>query len=201
MPKKAAAGKKRMETSCWKSVYEEPPRKHVLLLTCMDQRLLDDIVQFMNGLNLQNRYDQVILAGASMGALRLPEKTTPKWKQVFFDHLVAAINVLHRDIKDIFLLEHLDCGAYKYLHPDDDVQKAYFEARELSELVVHHSHEVLTFADEVRRFCIAQQEKARNDTMVTVKQWQDIRVRSFLMDLIGNVHEFDDQGKLHPELP
>ena len=33
------------------------PRKHVLLLTCMDVRLIDNTVTYMNSLNLTNRYD------------------------------------------------------------------------------------------------------------------------------------------------
>lgn len=41
------------------SVFDDPPRKNALLLSCMDQRLLDETVQFMNELNLHNRYDQV----------------------------------------------------------------------------------------------------------------------------------------------
>ncbi len=40
-----------------------PPRKNVLLLSCMDLRLIDDLVPFMEGDNLSNRYDQLVFAG------------------------------------------------------------------------------------------------------------------------------------------
>jgi hypothetical protein len=93
-------------------------------------RLLDNTVTFMNRLNLQNRYDHLILAGAAMGARQLETdvgKAKLPWKGVFFDHLTAAIDVLHREIKDIFLLEHFDCGAYKYLHPVSQVREEYEE--------------------------------------------------------------------------
>ena len=39
-----------------------------MLLSCMDFRLLDDIVVFMNALGYHNNYDQYILAGSSLGA-------------------------------------------------------------------------------------------------------------------------------------
>ena len=44
-----------------------PPRKNVLLLSCMDLRLIDDLVPFMDGDNLTNRYDQLVFAGAALG--------------------------------------------------------------------------------------------------------------------------------------
>ncbi len=40
------------------------PQDNVLLVTCMDLRLIDDIVDFMNHDNLRNRYDHVVFAGA-----------------------------------------------------------------------------------------------------------------------------------------
>jgi len=169
-----------------RSVYEDPPRNHVFLLTCMDQRLLDDTVHFMNDLNLHNRYDQLCLAGAAMGARCLPAPTpdTPTlgWKSVFFAHLDAAIDVLHRDIKDVFLLEHLDCGAYKYLHPKPKVQKQYKKATDLSDVVKFHREEAHKFAAEVEAHCRAKAE-AGNEA------WEKIRVRSLIIDLIGNVED------------
>lgn len=192
-----AARKKGSENYGWKSVYEEPPRKHVLLLSCMDQRLLDDTVRFMNRLNLHNRYDQLTLAGAAMGARIMPG---PKslWRSVFFTHLSAAIDVLHRDIQDIFLVEHLDCGAYKYLHPDLSVRKRYYhDSADLSILYPYHYEEASLFAKEIEAYCQEQQDDAKSDPASRVKDWKNIRVRLFLMDLLGNVMEFDDDGVLH----
>lgn len=169
-----------------KPVREDPPRKQVLLLTCMDLRLLDNTVDYMNDLNLQNRYDQVILAGAAMGA-RLLTSTPPSsgtalpWKYVFFDHLSAAINLLHREIKDIFLLEHLDCGAYKELHPDPRVRADYKKERDVSKLEKFHKKEAHLFAEEVEKFCEDQFKTTGNET------WEGIRVRTLLMDLVGDV--------------
>lgn len=171
-------------------VFATPPRKHVMLLSCMDQRLLDNIVHFMNALNLQNRYDQVIFAGASMGASQLgsplfpttPPPTKPPlqipWREVFFDHLVTAIDGLDRPIHDIFLLEHMDCGAYKELHPDANVKRLYKESHDADGWRPFHLAETMSFAAEVVTFCKGQPRR---------KQWKDIRVWSLLMDLRGRV--------------
>ena len=169
-------------------VFADPPRKHVMLLSCMDQRLLDDTVRFMNELNLHNRYDQVIFAGAAMGASKLSTPLPLKppasvgcplaWKNVFFDQLAVAIDGLRRPIHDIFLLEHMDCGAYKKLYPDEDVQKAYAKCRTATEWTPFHKREVLPFAKEVVKFC---KDRSSEDP------WNDMQVWSLLMDMRGNV--------------
>jgi hypothetical protein len=87
-----------------------PARGPVLLLSCMDPRLLDDTVEFMNHDNLTNRYDHVILAGAALGALGGCLEQYEHWRKVFFDHLAAA-HELH-GIQDVYILEHRHCGAY-----------------------------------------------------------------------------------------
>jgi hypothetical protein len=178
------------------NVYTDPPRKHVMLLSCMDQRLLDDTVRFMNGLNLQNRYDQVIFAGAALGAAKLSSplfgketttksktKTPPKleWKQVFFDQLVAAIDGLERKIHDIFILDHMDCGAYRKLYPldgDPHIREKYERCRTAAEWMPFHAPVVKGFALEVVEFCKAHSSE---------KPWNDMQVWSLLMDLRGSV--------------
>jgi hypothetical protein len=54
----------------------------------MDLRLLDNLVKFMSFENLENRYDQFILAGAAAGAMQMPS-----WHKAFFDHLVVAVGL------------------------------------------------------------------------------------------------------------
>ncbi|MFN0053775.1 MAG: hypothetical protein ACKV0T_16470 [Planctomycetales bacterium] len=204
-------------------MFDDPPRKNVLLLSCMDQRLLDDTVRFMNSLNLHNRYDQVALAGGAMGALQLPDPDLPapkRWQGVFELHLDKAINVLHRPIGDVFLLDHLDCGAYKYLHPDPQVQDKY-RAANLDEMVSLHQIELKNFARKVRQFIECQRQLAENEVnevhsacverksdkghkdqkqcwdyvselaQKNVKDWSNIRVSYFVMDLLGKVRQLD----------
>jgi len=206
------------------SVFDDPPRKNVILLSCMDQRLLDETVRFMNALNLHNRYDQVALAGGAMGTLQLPKPELPedeRWQGVFQTHLDKAINVLHRPIQDVFLLDHLDCGAYKYLHPDLDVRTKY-QAASLCDMIPLHQRELSCLAAELRQFIDYQRQLAQNEFNAAynacaahkndktkkeeenncwsyvseqgkkkVEAWASIRVSYFVMDLLGNVTQLD----------
>lgn len=144
------------------SVFDDPPRKNVLLLCCMDQRLLDETVFFMNALNLHNRYDQVTIAGGAMGVHRLPKDPpdpSASWWNVFITHLSAAINDLGRPIKDVFLVDHLDCGAYKHLHPDEDLAERYRDAC-LDVMRDLHLDELRMLAKRLQDFCVVQRQAA-----------------------------------------
>ena len=79
-----------------------------LLLSCMDYRLIDDLVPFMNGLGLNNKYDHVVLAGASLGVV---DPAFESWRAVFWQHLDIAIE-LH-GIHQVVVVDHRDCGAYR----------------------------------------------------------------------------------------
>ena len=81
-----------------------------LVLSCMDYRLVDDIVVYMNQRGMANNYDHVVLAGASLGVM----SEALKWSQTFWDHLDVAIKLHH--IKRVIVLDHLDCGAYRVVY-------------------------------------------------------------------------------------
>jgi carbonic anhydrase len=85
-----------------------------LLLSCMDYRLIDKTERYMSGRGLRNKYDHIILAGASLGALT---DKYPAWNQTFWEHLQVAIQ-LHQ-IHKVILLDHRDCGAYKVILGED----------------------------------------------------------------------------------
>lgn len=82
----------------------------MLLLTCMDFRLVHHIETYMNARGLQDKFDHVVLAGASLGALN---DRFPAWSEVFWQHLDLAIE-LH-EVHRVMLLDHRDCGAYKMI--------------------------------------------------------------------------------------
>lgn len=84
-----------------------------LLLSCMDFRLVDDIVRYMDGRGMTNQYDHVVLAGASLGAVS--EKLD--WSKTFWDHLDVAIKLHH--ITKVIVLDHKDCGAYRVVFGRD----------------------------------------------------------------------------------
>ncbi|HRD67409.1 MAG TPA: hypothetical protein PKY50_14790 [Candidatus Competibacter sp.] len=95
-----------------------------LLLSCMDYRLIDDIVRYMDGRGLTNQYDHVILAGASLGVLNDQFKN---WGKTFWDHLKVSIDLHH--IKRVILMDHRDCGAYKVILKADFSKDPQMETR------------------------------------------------------------------------
>jgi len=78
----------------------------ILLLSCMDFRLIDDMVYKLILQGEVNNYDQFILAGASLGY-----NAKPDWARVFEEHIETAL-ALH-DIEYIYIMDHLQCGMYK----------------------------------------------------------------------------------------
>ena len=149
-----------------------PARGPVLLLSCMDLRLMDEVAQFMAHDGLLNRYDHVIMAGAALGALGANQEDYEHWRRTFRDHLAAAYE-LHR-IKDVYILEHRDCGAYKVFLGDDGT---FTDEQSELELDVH---------------CRYAEQLAKE-----IKQWATenaakISVKAFLMDLRGNVSLLSD---------
>jgi carbonic anhydrase len=93
-----------------------------LLLSCMDYRLMDDIEKYMSGRGLRDKYDHIVLAGASLGAVT---PKYPAWNQTFWEHLDIAIK-LHA-IHKVIVMDHRDCGAYKVILGADKVADAKME--------------------------------------------------------------------------
>lgn len=81
-----------------------------MLLSCMDFRLMDEIDRYMHSRGLRDKYDHVVLAGASLGAVT---DKYPAWSKTFWEHLDIAIQ-LHA-IQKVIILDHRDCGAYKVI--------------------------------------------------------------------------------------
>lgn len=81
-----------------------------LLLSCMDFRLMDDIERYMSGRKLRDKYDHIVLAGASLGAVT---DKYPAWSKTFWEHVDIAIK-LH-NIHTVIVMDHRDCGAYKVI--------------------------------------------------------------------------------------
>ena len=104
-----------------------------LLLCCMDYRLIDETERYMSGRGLRNKYDEVILAGASLGALT---SKYPAWNETFWEHLDVAIS-LH-GIHKVIVIDHRDCGAYKVILGEDfakdPAKETKIHASELNEL-------------------------------------------------------------------
>jgi len=103
----AAYVKELTEPGTFSPVVSDPnceiKKAEVLLLTCLDFRFFLEISEIMKDI----KYDHVVLAGASLGAV-WHEK--PKWHETFFDHVGLAIR-LHQ-VERVIVLDHRNCGAY-----------------------------------------------------------------------------------------
>ena len=92
----------------------------LLMLQCMDSRYPHRVIQTMDAEGLRGKYDQLILAGASLGVIHKRE-----WRITFLDQLAFAIKEHH--VSQVLILDHRDCGAYKkFLDPPvtpDDPKK------------------------------------------------------------------------------
>jgi hypothetical protein len=186
------------------------PRKSVLLLSCMDLRLLDNLVTFMNFENLDNRYDQFILAGAAAGAMQMPS-----WHKAFFDHLVLAVG-LHQ-IKYVYIVEHRDCGAYIEFFEKPYVKYDPHAGHNIYDLNAEHkdhSRQAFLLKADIDKYCrerrvdpyppdesdpisdkfreILKRSYGKNPDIEILKHLWDIEVRCFLMNLRGGVDWLDE---------
>jgi len=80
----------------------------LMLLSCMDPRLVHDVHEQMEARKLRGKYSQVALAG---GPVAVVAPTFKKWHAAVWGNLDATIQ-LH-NIKRVFGLAHIDCGAVK----------------------------------------------------------------------------------------
>jgi len=89
-----------------------------LLLSCIDYRVVNETEAYMSGRGLKDKYDHIILAGASLGATNT---VYPAWGQTFIEHVDVAIK-LH-NIHKVIILDHRDCGAYRVFLKADGIEK------------------------------------------------------------------------------
>lgn len=131
----------------------------VLLLSCMDYRLLDKLGKFMASRGLTDHYDHVILAGASLGVLN---QKNISWGQTFWEHVDVAIKLHH--IKKIMVVDHRDCGAYKVFMGDEHAKSSEAE-------FAVHAGQMRTLRHAINR------------------RFSSLSVELFLMDLSGKVED------------
>ena len=118
----------------------------ILLLTCMDSRYPQRILDTMDSLGLRGKYDQLILVGASLGVVHKDE-----WQKTFLDQLGFALE--HHHVSEVFILDHRDCGAYKYflgVTPDDPAKERQAHLEVCKEAVKVIVEKFPSLKDEVR---------------------------------------------------
>jgi carbonic anhydrase len=130
-----------------------------LMLSCMDYRLDDDVVQFMNRLGLNGEYDHLVLAGASLGVVA---NDVPSWHKAFWDQLGLAVD-LH-GVEEVIIVDHRDCGAYKLMKGLESVSTPELE--------------MATHTEVVGEFAVQLREK-----------FPELKLSAYLMGLDGQAEE------------
>ena len=82
----------------------------MLLLNCIDFRLIDYETFLLDSIGYLNEFDEFILAGASLGYNGITGYY-PQWQNCCDDHIKLS-HQLH-DIYEITIIDHMKCGAYK----------------------------------------------------------------------------------------
>src|SRR5688500_12378539 len=107
------------------------PKKYVLVVSCVDARLLAELVRFLEHDNLANRYYHVTFAGAALGLTDRvledlsgpgnPPAAFAQWRQMFIDHARATVLLTDGKVSDIYIVQHQDCGAFRvYIDKNSD---------------------------------------------------------------------------------
>ncbi|GAB3996535.1 hypothetical protein GCM10028807_39360 [Spirosoma daeguense] len=180
-----------MEKSAKKLSSDKLPKKNILVLSCIDLRLTDELVAFLNKDNLQNRYDHFILAGASLLCTKdykneieeEPYKNHERWYNTLLEHINIAID-LHK-ISDVYIVEHQDCGAYthfikngkgKFLSIEEEKEGHKKFAVELAARIYNHE----------RPHKLIEEHKNKKDFKV-IEETFSLGVHCFFIDLRGEV--------------
>ena len=90
-----------------------------MVITCMDFRLIDDAVNYLNAQGYNNNYDEFILAGASLG---YNQSTYSAWAETLDKHIELS-EQLH-DVTEIIVIDHMGCGAYKLFYNKDSISES-----------------------------------------------------------------------------
>ena len=99
-------------------------KANYFLLNCIDYRLTAATTRYMEQRGLTGNYDQLILAGASIG---VATDRQPDWAATFWQTLDLARR-LH-GVSHLILLDHRDCGAYTLVLGEDFAKNPAAETR------------------------------------------------------------------------
>lgn len=134
-----------------------PKTAPILLLSCVDYRFQDEIMDFMEKRGALDKYDNVVIAGGSLG---VDNVLYPELKKAFMTQL-KLMKKMH-DIKIVILLDHRDCGMYKLVHTEKHTHDRD------SETSLHRYH-------------------LNNVRSLILSHYPDITVEMLLMDTDGSV--------------
>ncbi len=185
------------------------PRKLALVVSCVDYRLLDDIVSYLHLDNMTNRYYHFAIAGTALGLvdclregdfqpptdqeiadrermnIRTKDELLHKfscWSSTFKDQVAAGLLLTKNQISDIYLIQHENCGAFRiYLDKNIEERKDTPKKRQEYELEMHK-----WYADQVKKGIAGTAEKVA-DELGYCKSPGEINVHTLFMTLRGEV--------------
>ena len=79
-----------------------------MLVTCIDPRMPEPTIKYMEGRHMAGKYSQFSIAGASIGVVAPPFKD---WAPAFWGNLASSVQLHH--IPKVIAMNHRDCGAAK----------------------------------------------------------------------------------------
>ena len=186
----------------------------VLVLGCIDPRYAQLLTSFLNNYkSVQFIYDLFILAGASLGVNQsyttFPTKRTSgsaaapyttnqlavgisntvgpmgvNWGPTFFDHLSIA-RLLHQ-ITEVWVFDHLDCGAYKAIKLG-----GLPNATDL--LPGPHTEELIKLQGYINTYTSTTDYLGNAPTQLAFK--------GFIMDTQGGITKVVDSGGIKVDIP
>jgi carbonic anhydrase len=184
------------------------PKKNILVLSCIDLRLTDNLVAFLHKENLVNRYDHLAIAGASLcskgknGLADTEHKYTDdfaihaeSWKEMVLKHVEIAVS-LHQ-IEDVYIVEHEDCGAYKSFLVDEGLTGKPGELDCHFHFAEHLAKEIesneWSFMSTSFVAIPKDQEQEKNDELKMGSSFyksKKLNVEIFMMDVKGDVFHY-----------
>jgi hypothetical protein len=79
-----------------------------MLLTCIDPRMPEPTIKYMESRHMEGQYSQFSMAGAAIGVVAPVFKD---WAPAFWGNLASSIQLHH--IPKVIAMNHRDCGAAK----------------------------------------------------------------------------------------
>jgi hypothetical protein len=185
------------------------PRKFVVVVSCIDYRLLDDLVRFLTHENLTNRYYHVAFAGASQLLSDEIAKWPPPacgrpdgrpWRETLSAHLETVITLTGGKLSDVYIVEHRDCGAYeKFLtgshHSPEDEEGKDDERREHTAFALALRAELEAWFAEYQERAGSEQARPKQPECPKQPLPELPHVHCFLMGLRGEVERLDEPPK------
>lgn len=111
----------------------------VLLISCIDFRLRDEVETLMEKIGLLDHYDEVVLPGASVA---LAGEKYPHWVTAAAEAIKIAKDM--HGFKQIIILDHKDCGAFKAAYGNDKMsdpgleESAHKDQMKKAMALIHH---------------------------------------------------------------